>query len=96
MLVKILKLLKCSIALFFILFVLNLLLSFTSIYNEMLFMFLAILFFLSAITIWFLPALIVCLNPNISRKGRIIYLSLVFPVFGGVIAYSILAKQIKV
>lgn len=92
---KMLKILKQSIVLFFVMLILSFLVDYSGIYNELAFMVLGVSLFISAVVAWFLPLIIVIVNSEIQGKGMILFLSLVFPVFGGIISYLILTKQVE-
>ncbi|KWU01418.1 hypothetical protein APQ14_06845 [Vibrio toranzoniae] len=95
MLMKMLRLLKQSIVLFWVMLILSFVVDHSGIHNEMVFTILGVSLFISAVTAWFLPLIIVLVNKEVQSKGMILFLSLGLPVFGGVISYMILTKQIR-
>ncbi|KHA58674.1 hypothetical protein NL53_20605 [Vibrio variabilis] len=95
MLMKMLKLLKQSIVLFFALLIVSFLVDYSGAYSDFAFTILGVSLFISALVAWFLPLVIVIVNSDVQRKGVILFFSLGFPVFGGVIGYLILTKQVK-
>ncbi len=95
MLMKMLRLLKQSIALFWFMLILSFVVNYSGVHNEMTFTILGVSLFTSAVITWFLPLIIVLANNEVQRKGLILLLSLVFPVFGGIISYLILSKQVR-
>ena len=95
MLMKMLRLLKQSIALFWFMLILSFVVNYSGVHNEMTFTILGVSLFTSSVITWFLPLIIVLANNEVQRKGLILLLSLSFPVFGGIISYLILIKQVR-
>ena len=95
MLMKMLRLLKQSIVLFWVMLMLSLVVNYSGVHNEMVFTILGASLFISAVTTWLLPLIIVVVNSEVEKKGIIIFLSLGLPVLGGVISYLLLVKHVE-
>ncbi|OMO35217.1 hypothetical protein BCT46_17080 [Vibrio sp. 10N.261.46.E8] len=92
---KMLRLLQQSIAMFWLMLILSFVVNYSGVHNEIAFTILGASLFISAVITWLLPLIIVLANSEVQRKGIILFLSLGIPVFGGIISYLILTKQVR-